>query len=72
MKTSKFSNEQVALALRQAEAGTQVGEICRKLGVSEAPFYVWKKRYAGMGVAELRPRAPARGRNRRLKQVVAD
>jgi putative transposase len=43
MKTSKFTDEQIALALRQAEAGTPVGEICRKLGISEQTFYRWKK-----------------------------
>jgi putative transposase len=45
MKTSKFTDEQIALALRHAEAGTPVGEICRKLGVSEQSFYRWKKRF---------------------------
>ena len=72
MKTSKFTDEQIALALRQAEAGTPVGEICRKLGVSEATFYAWKKRYAGLGVAELRRVRQLEDENRRLKQVVAD
>ena len=46
MKRSKFSEEQVAYALRQAEAGTAVVEVCWQLGVSEATFYVWKKKYA--------------------------
>ena len=50
MKTSKFTDEQVAMALRQAEAGTPVGEICRKLGVSEQSFYRWKKRFGALGV----------------------
>ena len=45
MKTSKFTDEQIALALRHAEASTPVGEICRKLGVSEQSFYRWKKRF---------------------------
>ena len=54
MKTSKFTDEQVAMALRQAEAGTPVGEICRKLGVSEQSFYRWKKRFGALGVSELR------------------
>jgi len=48
MKTSKFTDEQVAMALRQAEAGTPVGEICRKLGVSEQSFYRWKKRLVAL------------------------
>ena len=53
MKRSKFSEEQVAYALRQVEAGTPV-DTCRQLGVSEATFYVWKKKYAHLGVSELR------------------
>ncbi len=54
MKRSKFSEEQVAYALRQAESGTPVGDVCRQLGVSEATFYAWKKKYAHLGVSELR------------------
>jgi len=54
MKKPRFSEQQIAVALRQAEQGTPAVEVCRKLGVSEAPFYAWKKRYVGMGVAELR------------------
>ena len=72
MKTSKFSDEQVALALRQAEAGTPVGEICRKLGVSEQTFYRWKKRFGALGVTELRELRQLRDENRKLKGLVAD
>lgn len=54
MKRSKLSGEQVTYALRQHEAGTPAGDICRQLGVREATFYVWKKKYAHLGVAELR------------------
>jgi putative transposase len=54
MKRSKFSEEQITYALRQSEGGTPVTDICRQLGVSEAMFYVWKKKYAHLGVAELR------------------
>jgi putative transposase len=50
MKRSKFSEEQVAYALRQADTGTAVGDVCRQLGISEARFYVWKKRYGHLGV----------------------
>lgn len=54
MKRSKFSEEQVAYALRQVESGTAVADVCRQLGVSEATFYVWRKKYAHLGVSELR------------------
>jgi putative transposase len=67
-----FTEQQVAQALRQAEQGTSAAEVCRKLGVSEATFYAWKKRYAGMGLAELRRVRQLEDENRRLKQVVAD
>ena len=68
----RFSEQQIAYALRQAEQGTPAAEVCRKLGVSEPTFYAWKKKYAGMGVAELRRVKQLEDENRRLKQVVAD
>ncbi len=72
MKTSRYSPEQIALALRQAEAGTPVEEICRKLGVSEPTFYRWKKRFGSLGVPEVRELRQLREENRKLKQLVAD
>ena len=72
MKKPRFSEQQIAVALRQAEQGTPAVEVCRKLGVSEATVYAWKKRYVGMGVAELRRVRQLEDENRRLKQVVAD
>jgi putative transposase len=72
MKKPRFTEQQIAQALRQAEQGTTAADVCRKLGVSEATFYAWKKRYAGMGVAELRRVRQLEDENRRLKQVVAD
>ena len=72
MKKSKFSEEQIAYALRQADGGTPVGDVCRQIGVSEATFYVWKKKYAGLGVGELRRLRQLEDENTRLKQVVAD
>ena len=72
MKKGAFTEEQVAYALRQAEAGTPVVEVCRKLGVSEQTFYRWKRRFAGMGVAELRRLRQLEEENHRLKQLVAD
>ena len=72
MKKSKFSEEQIAYALRQAESGTAVADVCRQLGVSEATFYVWKKKFAHLGVSELRRMRSLEEENTRLKQVVAD
>jgi len=72
MKTSKFADEQIAMALRQAEAGTPVADICRKLGVSEQSFYRWKKRFGSLGVSELRELRQLRDENRKLKGLVAD
>ncbi len=72
MRKSKFSEEQIAMALRQAEAGTAVTQICRKLGISQATFYRWKKVYGSLGVPELRELRALRDENRRLKQLVAD
>ena len=72
MKRSKFSEEQVAYALRQVEVGTPVPDICRQLGVSEATFYVWKKKYAHLGVSELRRLRQLEDENARLKRLVAD
>ncbi len=72
MKRSKFSEEQVAYALRQAESGTPVGDVCRQLGVSEATFYAWKKKYAHLGVSELRRLRQLEDENARLKRLVAD
>ena len=72
MKKTAFSEEQITYALRQAETGTPVADICRKLGVSEQTFYRWKKKFAGMGIAELRRLRQLEEENRTLKQLVAD
>ena len=72
MKKSKFTKEQIAFALRQAESGTTVAEVCRKMGVSEATFYNWKKKYGGLGVSELRRLKQLEEENARLKRMVAD
>lgn len=72
MRTSRFTEQQVVAALRQAEGGTPVQEVCRKLGISEQTFYRWKRKYAGIGVAELRRLRQVEDENRRLKQLVAD
>jgi len=72
MKTSKFTEEQIAFALRQAETGTRVLEVCRKMPISEQTFYRWKKMYGGLGVSELRRLRQLEEENRRLKRMVAD
>jgi putative transposase len=72
MRKSRFTEEQIAIALRQAEAGTAVAELCRKLGITETTFYRWKRKYGGLGVPELRELRQLRDENRRLKQTVAD
>ncbi len=72
MKRSRYTQEQIAFALRQAESGTSVGEVCRKMGVSENTFYRWKRKYEGMGVAELRRLKQLEEENRKLKNLVAD
>ena len=68
----RYTEEQIVYALKQAELGEVAAEICRKMGVSEATFYNWKKRYKGMGVAELRRLKALEEENSRLKQLVAD
>ncbi len=72
MRTSRFSVEQIALALRQFDAGAPVGDICRKLEIAEATFYRWKRKFGDLGVSELRELRQLRDENRRLKGVVAD
>ena len=72
MRKRRFSEEQIAMALRQGEAGTPVEEICRKLGVSESTYYVWKKRFGSLGVPEVRELRQLREENKKLKQLVAD
>jgi len=72
MTRKKHTEAQIAFALRQAEEGTPVAEITRKMGIAEQTFYRWKNKYAGMGVAELRRLKQLEEENRRLKRLVAD
>lgn len=68
----RFTEQQIAFALRQAASGTPVAEITRKMGISEATFYRWKKQFGGMGVAEVRRLKQLEEENRQLKRLVAD
>src|ERR1700758_1048800 len=72
MPKKGHSEEQVLRALRQAESGTTVKEICREHGISDATFYIWKKKYAGLGLSELRELRQLREENGKLKRLVAD
>ncbi len=72
MKKSKFSEAQIAFILKQAEDGTAIGEVCRKAGISEATFYVWRKKYAGLMPSEMKRLRQLEVENGRLKRIVAD
>ena len=72
MKKSRFSEEQIAYVLRQVESGTPVGDVCRQVGVSEATFYLWKKKFAHLGVSEVRRLRQLEDESNRLKRLVAD
>jgi len=72
MRKTKFTEEQIAFALKQAETGTPVREVIRKMGITEQTFYRWKKKYGGLGSSELRRLRQLEEENRRLKQMVAD
>ena len=72
MKASRFTEAQIAFVLRQAEDGTAVGEVCRKTGISEATFYNWRKRYAGLMPSEMKRLKQLEEENGKLKKLVAD
>jgi putative transposase len=72
MKRSKFTEEQIAFALKQAETGVSVAEVTRKMGITEQTFYRWKRKYGGLGPSELKRLKQLEEENRRLKQMVAD
>lgn len=72
MKRSKFSEQQIAFILRQAEEGTSVEEVCRKAGVSQQPYYRWRKKYGGLMPSEMRRLKQLEEENQRLKRLVAD
>ena len=72
MKKSRFSDQQIAFALQQAETGTSVAAVCRKLGISEATFYRWKERYGGLMPSEVRKLKHFEEENARLRRLVSD
>lgn len=72
MKRSKFSEAQIAFVLKQAEDGTAVGEVCRKAGISEATYYNWRKKYAGLMPSEMKRLRQLEDENAKLKRLVAD
>ena len=72
MKRSRFTEEQIVAALQLAQSGGNVGEICRKLGVTKTTFYRWKSKYGGLGPSEAKRLKQLEDENRRLKKIVAD
>jgi putative transposase len=72
MSKRGHTEEQILRALHQAEGGTRVSDLCREHGISEATYYVWKKKYAGLGLSELRELRQLREENAKLKRLVAD
>ena len=72
MKRSKFTEAQIAFVLRQAEEGTAVGEVCRKVGISEATYYNWRKKYGGLMPSEMKRLRQLEEENGKLKKIVAD
>lgn len=72
MKASKFSEAQIEFVLKQAEDGTPIGEVCRKAGISDATFYNWRKKYAGLMPSEMKWLRQLEEENAKLKRIVAD
>jgi putative transposase len=72
MKASKFTDAQKAFILRQGEDGTPVAEVCRKAGISQATYFNWKKKYAGMMPSDMKRLRELEEENSRLKRIVAD
>ena len=72
MKKSRFTDEQIAFALKQAETGTRIDEICRKMGISDATFYKWRQKDGGLGPSELMKLKQLEEENSKLKRIVTD
>jgi putative transposase len=72
MVRKKYTEEQIIAVLREGEAGAKVADLCRKYGMSDATYYNWKVKYAGLTVSELKRLKALEEENRRLKQIVAE
>ena len=72
VKQKRYSNEQIVYALKRVEGSEKASDVCREMGISEATFYYWKKKYSGMGVSELGRLKQLEEENNRLKKLVAD
>lgn len=72
MRKSRFTEEQIIAILAESDAGAQIGELCRRHGISTNTFYRWKKKYGGMDVSEARRLKQLEDENARLKRIVAD
>ena len=72
MKRKRFSAEQITSVLQQVTGGVAVGDVCRRVGISEQTFYRWKKTYGGMRPSEARELRQLRDENVKLKRLVAD
>ncbi len=71
MVHKKYTEEQIIAVLKEAEAGARTADLCRKYGMSDATFYKWKAKYAGLTVSELKRLRSLEEENRRLKQIIA-
>jgi putative transposase len=72
MRKTRFTDGQIALALRQTDEGVSVGEVCRKMGISEQTYYRWRKKYGGLMPSEMKRLRQLEEENGRLKKLVAD
>ncbi len=72
MKIKRYTEEQIIAVLKEGEAGAKVAELCRKYGMSDASYYNWKAKYAGMTISDLKRLKSLEAENRRLKQIVAE
>jgi putative transposase len=72
LKAKRYTEEQIIAVLKEGEAGAKVADLCRKYGMSDASYYNWKAKYAGMNISDLRKLKTLEAENRRLKQIVAE